>query len=55
MGRKDIENDIKKLANRMNEDIEIAKLCTDVEVVKENKINITDLYIDLKSTEIFNN
>lgn len=51
----DIENDIKKLANRMNEDIEIARLCTDVETVKENKINITDIYIDLKSTEIFNN
>jgi hypothetical protein len=49
----DIENDIKKLANKINEDIEIAKLCTNVEKAKENKTNITDMYIDLRKEKIF--
>lgn len=51
----DIENDIKKLANKMNEDVEIARLYTDVETVKENKINITDMYINLNNEKIFSN
>lgn len=51
----DIENDIKKLANKMNEDIEIARLCIDINTVKENKMNITDMYIDLNSEKIFDN
>lgn len=51
----DIENDIKKLANKMDEDVELARLCVDINSVKENKMNITDMYINLKSEKIFGN
>lgn len=51
----DIENDIKKLASKMGEDVEIARLCIDVEAVKENKINLIDMYIDLKNGKNFDN
>jgi hypothetical protein len=43
----DIERDIQKLADKLGGEIEIARLCTDVESKKRSKIDITDMYIML--------
>lgn len=43
----DIENDIKKQANKMNEDFEIIKLCTNVDVIKNHKTKITNMYVEV--------
>lgn len=51
----DIENDIKKLSNKLNTDIEIARLCVDVDTIKENKATITDMYININNEKIFDN
>lgn len=43
----DIEKDIKKLAEKMNESFEMARLCTDVDGIKKKKIKMTNMFIEL--------
>lgn len=43
----DIEKDIKKLSDKMDGDIEMARLCMDVDSVKKSKADITDIFIAL--------
>lgn len=48
----DIENDIKKLANKMNEDIELAELCFDIEAEKRRRQDLADFFIMIKGLEM---
>jgi hypothetical protein len=48
----DIENDIKKLANKMNEDIELAELCFDIEAEKQRRIDIANFFVSIKMLEL---
>lgn len=43
----DIEKDVKKLADKTNEDIEIARLCYDVDRKKREKTELTDMYVKI--------
>lgn len=43
----DIEKDIKKLADKTNEDIEITRLCFDVDRKKREKAELTDMYVKI--------
>lgn len=45
----DIEKDIKKLADKLEDgDIEMARLCTDVDGIKKKKTDITDMFVEIK-------
>ena len=41
----DIEKDIKKLSAKMDGDMEMARLCMDVDMAKKNKFDITDMFV----------
>ena len=47
----DIEKDIEKLAKKMNEDVEMARLCTDVDGIKKKKINMTNMFVEIQRLE----
>lgn len=48
----DIENDIKKLANKSNVDVELAEICFDIEAEQQQRRDITDFFIMIKGLEL---